>query len=44
MAPSERVEMVEVSGPHMSICTNPQVQRIVADRLARGQNRRDTPK
>jgi len=34
-APSERVEMVEVSSPHMSICTNPEVQGIVADRLAR---------
>lgn len=33
--PSELVEVVEVSGPHMSICTNPDVQRIVADRLAR---------
>jgi hypothetical protein len=26
---------VEVSGAHMSICSNPQVQRIIADRLAR---------
>jgi pimeloyl-ACP methyl ester carboxylesterase len=34
-APSEMVEVVEVSGPHMSICTNPEVQRIVAERLAR---------
>ena len=34
-APSEMVEVVEVSGSHMAICTNPDVQRIVADRLAR---------
>jgi pimeloyl-ACP methyl ester carboxylesterase len=34
-APSEMVEVVEISGPHMSICTNPEVQRIVAERLAR---------
>lgn len=34
--PSETVEVVEISGPHMSICSNPDVQRIVADRLARG--------
>ena len=34
-APSEMVEVVEVSGPHMAICSNPEVQRIVADRLAR---------
>lgn len=33
--PSDRVEVVEIAGPHMSICTNPQVQRLVADRLAR---------
>lgn len=33
-APSETVEVVEVSGPHMTVCSNPQVQRIVADRLA----------
>ena len=31
---SEMVEVVEISGPHMSVCTNPEVQRIVADRLA----------
>lgn len=34
-ARSELVEMVEVSGPHMTVCSNPEVQRIVADRLAR---------
>jgi hypothetical protein len=33
--PGERVEVVEVSGAHMAICSNPEVQRIVADRLAR---------
>jgi pimeloyl-ACP methyl ester carboxylesterase len=33
--PSEKVEIVEVSGPHMTVCSNPQVQRIVADWLAR---------
>jgi pimeloyl-ACP methyl ester carboxylesterase len=33
-APSEMVEIVEVSGPHMTVCSNPQVQRIVAHRLA----------
>jgi len=33
-APSELVEVVEVSGPHMTICSNSQVQRIVAQRLA----------
>jgi pimeloyl-ACP methyl ester carboxylesterase len=33
---SEMVEIVEVSGPHMTICSNPQVQRIVVERLARG--------
>ncbi|HEX4635479.1 MAG TPA: hypothetical protein VH189_04810, partial [Rhizomicrobium sp.] len=33
--PSEMVEVVEVSGPHMTICSNAQVQHIVADRLAR---------
>ncbi|MBA2588688.1 MAG: alpha/beta fold hydrolase [Alphaproteobacteria bacterium] len=43
-APAENVEVVEVSGSHMSICTNPEVQRIVADRLARRQKRSDTPK
>jgi hypothetical protein len=32
---SEMVEIVEVSGPHMTVCSNPQVQRIVADRLAK---------
>ncbi|HKQ10950.1 MAG TPA: YqiA/YcfP family alpha/beta fold hydrolase [Rhizomicrobium sp.] len=35
-APSDRVEVVEISGTHMAICSNPQVQGIVADRLARG--------
>ncbi len=30
-----QVEVVEVSGAHMSICSNPQVQRIIAYRLAR---------
>jgi pimeloyl-ACP methyl ester carboxylesterase len=34
-AASEMVEVVEISGSHMAICTNPEVQRIVADRLAR---------
>lgn len=34
-AQSEMVEVVEVSGPHMTVCSNPQVQRIIADRLAR---------
>lgn len=34
-APGPDVEVVEVSGSHMAICSNPQVQRIVADRLAR---------
>ncbi|HEY2011157.1 MAG TPA: YqiA/YcfP family alpha/beta fold hydrolase [Rhizomicrobium sp.] len=33
---SELVEIVEVSGAHMTVCSNPQVQRIVADRLACG--------
>lgn len=33
--PASGVEIVEVSGAHMSICSNPQVQRIVAERLAR---------
>ena len=33
--PAAGVEVVEISAPHMSICTNPEVQRIVADRLAR---------
>jgi len=32
---AETVEVVEVSGPHMTVCSNAQVQRIVADRLAR---------
>lgn len=30
-----QVEVVEVGGAHMSICTSPEVQRIIADRLAR---------
>lgn len=34
-AQSDRVEVVEVSGPHMTVCSNPEVQRVVADRLAR---------
>jgi hypothetical protein len=34
-AEAEMVEVVEVSGPHMTVCSNPQVQRIVADRLVR---------
>jgi len=34
-AEADRVEVVEVSGPHMTVCSNPQVQRVVADRLAR---------
>lgn len=33
--PGASVEVVEVSGSHMAICSNPEVQRIVADRLAR---------
>jgi pimeloyl-ACP methyl ester carboxylesterase len=33
-AASELVEVVEVSGPHMTVCSNSQVQRIVVDRLA----------
>ena len=33
-AVSDRVEVVEVSGPHMTVCSNPQVQHIVAARLA----------
>jgi pimeloyl-ACP methyl ester carboxylesterase len=32
---SDMVEVVEISGPHMTVCSNPQVQRIVADRLSR---------
>jgi predicted dienelactone hydrolase len=31
-----QVEVVEVGGAHMSICTSPEVQCIIADRLARG--------
>jgi pimeloyl-ACP methyl ester carboxylesterase len=31
----EGVEVVEIAGAHMAICSNPQAQRIVADRLAR---------
>ena len=30
-----QVEVVEVGGAHMSICTSPEVQRIIAERLAR---------
>ena len=33
-AQCDTVEIVEVSGPHMTVCSNAQVQRIVADRLA----------
>jgi pimeloyl-ACP methyl ester carboxylesterase len=33
--PSEMVEVVEISGPHMTVCSNPDTQRIVAERLAR---------
>jgi pimeloyl-ACP methyl ester carboxylesterase len=33
-APSAQVEIVKVSGPHMTVCSNAQVQHIVADRLA----------
>jgi pimeloyl-ACP methyl ester carboxylesterase len=35
-APGDKVEVVEITGPHMSICSNPEAQRIIADRLARG--------
>jgi Alpha/beta hydrolase family len=34
-APSSTVEVVEVSGPHMTVSSNPEVQCIVVDRLAR---------
>lgn len=34
-APGPLVEVVEVSAAHMAICSSPDVQRIVADRLAR---------
>ena len=34
-AQSETVEVVEIFGPHMTVCSNAQVQHIVADRLAR---------
>lgn len=33
--PSEWTEVLEISGPHMTVCSNAQVQHIVADRLAR---------
>lgn len=33
-AAGEMVEVVEISGSHMAICSNPDVQRIIADRLA----------
>lgn len=33
--PCASVEVVEITGSHMAICSNPDVQRIVADRLAR---------
>ncbi len=32
---SAMVEVVQISGPHMTVCSNPQVQRIVAERLVR---------
>ena len=32
---SEWVEVVEICGPHMTVCSNAQVQHIVAERLAR---------
>ena len=32
---SDLVEVVEITGPHMAVCSNPEVQRIVADRLAK---------
>jgi hypothetical protein len=35
-APSPLLEVVEVTGAHMTICSNMQVQKIVADRLAGG--------
>lgn len=38
-AEGELVEVVEVSGPHMTISSNPQVQRIVAERLVRRSQR-----
>lgn len=34
-APAEKVEVVEITGGHMAVCTNPVVQRIIAERLAR---------
>lgn len=34
-APAEMVEVVEIAVPHMTVCSNPQVQRIVMDRLSR---------
>ena len=34
-APGPQVEVVEVGAAHMAICSNPEVQRIVAARLAR---------
>jgi hypothetical protein len=34
-AASDMVEVVEISGAHMAIGSNPEVQRIVAERLAR---------
>jgi pimeloyl-ACP methyl ester carboxylesterase len=37
---SEGVEVVEVSGPHMTVCSNPAVQRIVAERLAADRSSR----
>lgn len=34
-APGPGVEVVEITGPHMSVCSNPLVQRLIAERLAR---------
>jgi pimeloyl-ACP methyl ester carboxylesterase len=38
-AQTDMVEVVEVSGPHMTVCSNPHVQRIVAAHLARPLHR-----
>ena len=37
-AAGDLVEVVEISGSHMAICSNPQVQRIIAGRLAQIPN------
>jgi pimeloyl-ACP methyl ester carboxylesterase len=34
--PGASVEVVEITGSHMAVCSNPHVQHIVAERLARG--------